>query len=85
MWRDVNIWPPSLRGCSAATASSGNHVLGEASGPGPAAGATPPAVSRPGTECRGRGPGWLARIRPGRASQHFHQGSDTCLQSRLDE
>lgn len=62
-----------------------SYVLG-ASRPGPAAGATPPAFSLPRTECRGRrGPGWLVRIRPGRAPQHFHQGPDPCLQSPLDK
>lgn len=48
--------------------------------------ATPPAFSLPRTECRGRrGPGWLVRIRPGGAPQHFHWGPDPCLQSLLDK
>lgn len=45
----------------------------------------PDGVQRDRGVARRGAAGRLARIRPGRASQHPQRGSDTCLQSRLNK
>lgn len=62
MWREVNSCFPQLARLLGGRGKLRSRVL-HASGQGLAAGATPPALTVPRTERRGKGPGWLSRIR----------------------